>query len=544
MEQLYTSKTLWQDFSPTAEPLDVNVMNTCEEGNVVTKNVYFTGRVFDGISRTRVFATVCRPTDKTTKRAVLVVNDYKKPIDSAVLKDLAKRGFIAVAIDFAGRCKKGLHTLYPEIIDYCNADVAPDMFTIIKTARETKFYEYALNCMRAITYLIEAEKATKISLMTVAKGVRVGMIVMGADKRLCNGAVLFGGLRTKYPMENADSDILTDKDELNEHLEESDKSQKWMLALSPQAYASQIDIPLYVVNSANSMYVDVLESNAMYNRINDNSRMLILPLSIDFLPADYSQSVISWMQGSKIPKEVELSSFYDKNGDYNLKLKTDKDPSQVSIWYCANSGTRAKYWMKANVTQGDNFLFAKLDMYENNCDLLAFAVLEGETAISTPIFEENVKVNNVKPPNNILFSGAGSQNLISVSYKEWWNADTQGKLAKGFLNIVGMKGRALATFALNDKSVRRSLSLMCSFDICCSAKQVLNVTAVCNFGKTNDHYRQQVELLGDGKWQRVIIEGAKFRRVDDGKSLLEKDLVDLLIIHADDEFIINNICLL
>ncbi|MCM1395772.1 MAG: hypothetical protein NC132_06700, partial [Corallococcus sp.] len=297
MEQLYNAKTLWQDFSPTAEPLDVYVMNVSEQEGVETKKIYFTGRVFDGNAKTRIFATVCKPTDQSTKRAVVIVDDYKKDVDPAVLRDFAKRGFVSIAIDFAGRRDKGLHTLYPQVIDYCNADSAPTMFEINRTARETKLYEYALNCMRAVTYLIEVEKTSKVSLVAIAKGLSVGMIVMGVDKRLSNGVAMFGRLRAFYPTADANVKVnLADTDELNEHLEQSDKSQKWNLALSPQAYASQIDIPLYVINSANSMYVNVLESNAMYNRINDDSRMLILPLSIDFLPTEYSSCVIKWMQ--------------------------------------------------------------------------------------------------------------------------------------------------------------------------------------------------------------------------------------------------------
>lgn len=36
MDQLYTSTTLWQDFDPTAEDLDVNVLKTVESDGVIT----------------------------------------------------------------------------------------------------------------------------------------------------------------------------------------------------------------------------------------------------------------------------------------------------------------------------------------------------------------------------------------------------------------------------------------------------------------------------------------------------------------------------
>lgn len=122
MDQLYTSTTLWQDFDPTAEDLDVNVLKTVESDGVITKRLYFTGRSFADGSKTRVFATVCNKAEKPSKKAILVVDNYKREIDESVLTDLANRGFVAMAIDFVGRREVGLHTLYPRCVDYCNAD--------------------------------------------------------------------------------------------------------------------------------------------------------------------------------------------------------------------------------------------------------------------------------------------------------------------------------------------------------------------------------------------------------------------------------------
>jgi len=544
MEQMYNSKTLWQDFSPTSEALDVNVLETVEADGIIEKRLYFTGRATENSCMSRVYAVVCSKSVKQSKSAVLVVGDYKKTIETDVLRDFAERGFVAMSIDFPGRRDKGIYTIYPFDLDYCNADVAPDMFELTDTAKETKFYEYALNCMRAVTYLIEEEKAAKVSLVTSGIGSYIGLIALGVDKRIVNGAVLFGSLNKIVSDAEEERKVdLSDEEKLNEHLEQSEKAQKWTVALSPQAYALQIDVPLYVVNSANSMLTDVVEVNKMYYRINDDSRMLILPLSIDFMPSEYAMSVIKWLKSAEIPKEEELSSFYDNNGDYNLKLKTKKKKSQISIWYCTNPESHAKYWKKADVKEEEQGFSAKLDLYEQNCEILAFAVLDGDVAISTPIFREKVTVVNVKNPNNIIFIGNGSQDLISLSLDKWWNVVGHGNLAKGYLDIVGMKGRSLATYALNDKSVRRSLSLAFSFDVCSSFKQTLYVSAVCVGDGVTETYRQQVELTGDGKWTRVTISGEKFRRVDDGKSLSEKKVVDLLIIHAENDIIVNNICL-
>ena len=125
---------------------------------------------------------------------------------------------------------------------------------------------------------------------------------------------------------------------------------------------------------------------------------------------------------------------------------------------------------------------------------------------------------------------------------EWWNVNVQPALAKGALNIVGAKGRALGTFAINDKSIRINPTFTISFDICSDVKQKVTVMAVCKFGVKNELYSQSVEIVG-GKWERVICEMSNFHRVSDGKQLADKETVGMFVILSDNEFIVNNVLL-
>ena len=55
---------------------------------------------------------------------------------------------------------------------------------------------------------------------------------------------------------------------LNRHLEYDICRQSWTLGLAPQSYAMKIGIPLYVINSANSSYVDIEQINKTGARLN------------------------------------------------------------------------------------------------------------------------------------------------------------------------------------------------------------------------------------------------------------------------------------
>ena len=80
-------------------------------------------------------------------------------------------------------------------------------------------------------------------------------------------------------------------------------------------------------------------------------------------------------------------------------------------------------------------------------------------------------------------------------------------------------------------------------DVCCTVKQKLVVNAVCNFGtEQKETFSQTIQLDGMGKWQRITVEREKFRRVEDGKQIAD-DVISLIVLSADEEFIVNNVFL-
>ena len=537
MDSVLNSQSLWEGFDPVAEKLDTVVLNKTKDNDIVTKSVYFTGRVLSDNTQSRIYAKICYKKTCAGKPAVLVISNYSREICEQALCDIAGRGFVAMSIDFAGR-QDGLHTLYPDKLDYCNADVAKTIFEITDTPRETKLFEYALNARRAITYLLDEEKVRCVSVLTAGKGVYVGIIVLGVDSRVKNGAILFGNLNRAYPDETPE-----EKEDLERDIEYDNRRQVWTLGLAPQTYVSQIKVPVYVVNSANSPYVDLIQASKMVARINSDSRFLILPNTIDYLPSSYVDGVIRWLKGNRAPNKSEIKSAVI-DGDYCLQVVTEHPFDKTSLWYCTNEG-EARHWTKAELKAGDNGYVAKLNLYEKQCNVTAFALFDGDISVSTTVFTEKVTATNVKKAANIIFSGTGKQTIIPLpTNRQWWNVDLQQKLVKGSLGIMGAKGKAFATFAINDKSIINNEVFTVCFDVCCNTRQQVKVTAVCKFGDKNECYSQSKEIIAnDGKWERLSFDGTNFHSVLDGKQMSETKTVEMLIISADSEIIINNIFL-
>lgn len=540
---ILTAEMLWEGYDPTAEQLETNVFKTVECDGLITKQLYFTGRTFGDGAKTRVFATVCYKNTKSIKPAVLLVGNYKQPINMRDVEQLAKNGFVTIAIDFVGRTNKGLHTIYAPELDYCNADVAPDMFYVGETARDTKLYEYALNCRRAITYLMREEKIKSVSLVTVDNGVYVGIIALGVDKRLTNGAILFGNMSRQFPEYDEEIDE-SDAESLNRHLEYDKQRQAWTLGLAPQTYAIQINIPLYIVNTANSSRVDLNVANKMANRLNHNCRYLILPNSLDYFSDRYFESLVKWLKGAQVPVASQLSSHIDANGDYCLKVQTSSSINKTSVWYCSNPRNRAMYWRQAKLVKDGAFYIAKLDLYERHNEITAYALFDRDVAISTQLFKDTVTVVKPKIVNKNIFSGQGEQKLIRLDIADsWLNLPLEQQLTEGYLGIVGAKGKKFATFAIADSSLCKNGTFTLGFDICSNFRQKMKVVGICGFGDSNLLYCQTTELIGDGKWQRVTVDKENFRRVGDDKQISEEEIVDMIVIAAEEEIIVNNIFL-
>lgn len=539
-----TSKTLWEGFDPAAEPLDIDLIKQTKSDGIVTKQLYFTGRVTQH-GKTRVYGVVCSPSGGTNHPAVLLVSNYSAPIELNTLRDLAKRGFAAMSVDLAGRRDKGLHTLYPEELDYCNESMSDSMFTIKDTVRETKLYEYALCCRRALTYLLDVENVPQVSVLTAGKGVYVGIIVLGIDNRVKNGAILFGNLYRNFPVMEQDENVLdVGKDELERHIAYDTLRQQWIMGLAPQTYAQQIKVPVYVVNSANSPFVDILQTGKQMMRVNGDSRLLVLPTSMDYLPARYVDSVVHWLKGYLPKPRSEIKSFRNQSGDYCISVKTDCPLDKTSLWYCTDFESRAKHWTKATLTPAEGGYVAKLNLYEKECNIAAFAVFDEEVAVSTLLLTEKVTAANIIKALNIIFSGTGKQTLVPLADDmSWWNVNLEPRLDKGYLNILGAKGRALATFAINDKSIRINPSFTVVFDVCSNVRQQVKLVAVTKFGEANLTYSQSLQLVGNGKWEHVTFDKVNFHRDSDGKQLLDSEKVDMLVIYAENEILVNNIFL-
>lgn len=550
--KLLSPQMLWEGFDPTAEPLDKETYKLTDVDGITTEELYFTGRTLPSGAKSRVYAVVCYKSTRSSKPALLVINEPSKPIDVAELQYWAKQGFITMAVDMRGQVDHGRFTVYPTELSYANSLDCKDDFTLRNTARETKWYEYGVNNMRAVTLLANHKYVKGISVLTLGRGARVGMMVLAKDTRVQNAAIVFGNLVDEYPFTHpqqfTDVELLAMENlsAVDKQLSKKEHEQIWEMGIGPQSYLPFIQVPMYVVCGGNSTNVQIGTLSKAFSRVNKQSKLLILPDAFDYLPNYMVNSIAKWFKGKTSNAEMKLEVVDNKDGQLTVQVTTNCQMSDIELWYCRDKNKKGKHWVVAPLvpTQTDNVYLATLDLYESSCQLYALAVANGEVPVSTPLMQINTDgqyaLRHRKP---LIYSGEEDFRFVPVNMVSdiWHGNEIELYKCKGYMGITGQKGSCFATFALSDSSNVSSGGVL-AFDICCDVKQRLTIVAVVNLGEQNQSYVANVNLVGTGRWQRVILDSSDFLSPEK-RTITIGNKVDMVIFNAKEKFIINNISL-
>lgn len=549
MENLLTATEIWKDFDAN-EPLEESVVKTSVTDGIVTADVYFTGRTF-GEKKSRVYAQLCYPDNNASKSAILVINDSRRPIDHEDLVYWASYGFCAMAIDYRGETDMGRYTLYPEEVSYANASRHVDDYFVDNGVKKTKWYEYALNSMRAVTYLKTLPFVKDISVLTVGRGSRVGLIVLAMDKRLKKGSVVFGNLYEQYKRGQFYTDfgvvealIESDtKEEMEEVLQEDTLHKIWEIGLAPQSYVQLIDVPMYVVSGGNSKTVDVVNLSSTYYRTNDESRLLIIPKVLDYMTETSTLNIVRWFEDKTVDDDLQLELL--DSDTLTVKVNTSFPAQDIRVWYCRDASLRGKNWVKAplNVAE-DGTITAQLDVYSTGKTVLALAYMYNSEIVDISSALLKIPVTDkykLKTPSKLIFDGTMTcSKLISIGNgKHWHSNENRLMRAEGYLGIVGVEGKRMLTFAVNDDFVQYNNCDSISLDVCTETAGQMTILAVAD-GKG---YKRVVELNGDGKWQKVTAEYSSFTD-DNGDEMPAEHRPESIAFLCENKIVVNNIVLI
>lgn len=548
MSNINSPIELWQDFDSSALPLDVNIAATKITDQYTIQHIYFTGTSTDN-GCIRVYGVVVKNNQKCTNGlALLLINDLNKGIDIQELKYWADRGRVAMSIDYLGQ-GEGIHTVYPQSMQYL---VNAHKHQQTTSPKQSCWYQYSAMTMRAIEYLRSRDDVQHLSLMSIANGSNIAMIVLGIDNRIDNGALIFGNL---YYESNIKSSQTVDED--NDQDNDEDNQQPintaitdighTTLLLAGQNYLPLIKVPIYVVATGNSNVSDIVSLSDTYFRTSEHSRLLIIPDGYDYMQDNVVEGIDRWLQGTTVSEDIDLT-YDNKDGVLTIYANTGIELQQLQLWYCRNGQHKGKHWCSTTLQPTDivNRYSATINLYSNNCTVLAVVVAQDIVNVSSTILSIDIDSSyKIGHSTALIYRGGDNFHFVNFANNHWHGIDAGVCTKIGYLDIEGIEGNAFGTFAIHDDKYSYHESDAMAFDISCNTQQTLRVVAVENFGCDNKTlYQATVPLVGDGKWQRITIDKSHFSRVGDGHSMGKDSTVDLFVFLADQPFMLNNLCVI
>ncbi len=560
--KILTPVSVWSgfsiDFIPQAETVD-----KVEDGKYVISTFYVGGKIVLD-SQVKILCTSVKTKEKPEK-AVLVIPDFEKGIDFALLKALADQGYLALSVDLSGEQEgKNRYTVYPKSVEYANYQLAKDkLFSVEKDVLKTCWYEWDCTVKYVLEYLSKNLKIKDIGLIGVGKAGTVLWHVLANEKKVRFGvSILNAGWETYLNYDKFDSETPSNF---------TDEQVKYLAGIEAQAYAPYATCPVLVLSATNSFDFDCDRVMDTVSRVKENYYS-----ACDF-SVNYSDCVSNKAFSNLLyfankcfdeKGKPELPEYPDIKCDIREKtLKVnvsacEKDLKSVSVYAQEQTLTRdRRSWFKFGETSSKQGVSGEFTFdfipYEETSLVLFFAKAEYENGytISSYIIHKKLEKDEVQRKyktgivcspraefSESVFSPDKTQDLASF-------IDISGvceiKTVVGPMGIQGIScDRGLKTFKINSKKDKPREDAILVMDVSLVKDGQFTATLLSE-GANGEitEYTYVVPLLGGDLWHNLKIELNRFKSLE-GRLLKSYDTVFAVKFNADQKFLINNVLFL
>ena len=245
-DAIRTVDELWAGYDPRAEPLEIDVEKTWDEGAIRLERLRFTGETWDG-AKVRVFAYRGAPREGSSLPGVLHLHGGGQTASLAWVRYWTGRGYVAVSHDFCGP-----HPMRKaeDVTDWAKAparmaDPNGPRSGILPNARSNQWYHWTLLARRALTLLERHPQVDKrrLGVFGISVGGTLTWMVAGIDDRVAAAVPIYGVGQNTYtfPWQKPDDPI-------------GDDARAMRTLLEPEVYASRVRCPLLFMNASNDQH--------------------------------------------------------------------------------------------------------------------------------------------------------------------------------------------------------------------------------------------------------------------------------------------------
>lgn len=237
------AQELWAGYDPRAEPLEITVAKSWEEGAIRIEQLSFTGEMWEG-KKVRVFAYRAAPAQGEKLPGMLHLHGGGQTASLAWVRYWAARGYVCVSHDFCGSGPDRA----PEMVTQWGAapaymaDPSGPRSSLHPTARFNSWYHWTLVARRALTLLEDHPQVApeRLGVFGISVGGTLTWMVAGCDARVRAAVPIYGVGQNTYTFPWQSPDDVVDED-----------TRLTRAMIEPEGYASGVTCPLLFMNASN-----------------------------------------------------------------------------------------------------------------------------------------------------------------------------------------------------------------------------------------------------------------------------------------------------
>ncbi len=555
---ILTPAAIWRDFNINTVP-SAEIISQTKSGSINYTELYVDGRaVSDG--SVKIYAKLAKAKTTENAPAILLLGDFNRPY-SGVLEDLAKKGYIVLAVDVAGKREDKEHfTIYPESISYANYESVKDSLYEIKgDMNQTCWYEWTAVTRYALAYLKNLDDVTKVGGFGLGEACTIMWQVAGTDDNLDCGCFALNagwcGYRGIYKYAGA----------VEPHF--SDDMIKFIAGAEPQSYAMHVKCPVLMLSATNSDVYDIDRAYDTVSRIGEEYYRAV-HYSVGFCNSisktGYNNALIFFENALKkkgkinLPKEMDIKCEID-SGLLNIQVVPDKKEIESLSVYVSEQTVRPalRAWRKLSeyktLTKKGEYTFEYTPYPESGMvTLFAKARYKSGFALCSPIISKKFTIEEINKSykSNIIYSSRleVSEAAFSVVCNDckdceqiFINDNCSIKIKKGPMGIEGISRQCgLTTFKINSVTDKPKEGAILMFDAHSKIDLMLSVKLIANFFGEKQAYLATVKLYGGNIWHNFKLPINKFKTAE-GMPLRSFDDIDAISFECEEgDFLLNN----
>ena len=170
MAGILTPTQIFKDLTIT-DTVKIEDLRLTNEDGITREEFYLLGKEFPS-GRVKAYVVLEKPTGETSPlNAVIVVGKVKSNVNNYLIRDFAKKGYMAIGVDLSGEGEEEFSTIYPDEIAYARYSLsAVNQTSLTESANETCWFQWDSVLKYLLAYLKGREEVSKIAFVGIDDG--------------------------------------------------------------------------------------------------------------------------------------------------------------------------------------------------------------------------------------------------------------------------------------------------------------------------------------------------------------------------------------